>query len=105
MTLTSTIAAEMDLPSDQEGVLIQQVLEGSPADQAGLRGSYKSVTINGLPVLIGGDIIVRMNGQPITSIGELEQALSEYQPGDVVMLSILRDGDQMEVEVTLGKTS
>jgi 2-alkenal reductase len=104
-TLTAQIAEAMDLSTDQEGVLIQEVLEGSPADQAGLRGSYKSVTINGSPELIGGDIIIRMNGQPVTSTRDLERAIGEHQPGDVVTLGILRDGDEMEVEVTLGKTS
>lgn len=104
MTLPPSIARAMDLPSDQTGILIQQIFEGGPADQAGLRGSYKSVTIDGRTVLVGGDIIVEMDHQPITSMADLEEALQAYQPGEVVTLSILRDGDPIDVEVTLGET-
>jgi 2-alkenal reductase len=83
--------------------LIQQVVEDSPADQAGLRGSYISITINGQQVLVGGDIIVALADQAVEDMPDLQAALSELAPEDDVSLTILRDGDQVEVEVTLGE--
>lgn len=103
VTLIPPIARAMDLPSNQKGVLIQQIFEGSPADQSGLRGSYKSIIIDGKELLIGGDIIVELDHQPITSMADLQKAMDAYQPGDVVTFHILRDGDPVEVEVRLGK--
>jgi serine protease Do len=102
-TLTPEIAAAMHLQPNQKGVLIQQVLEGSPADQAGLRGSYKSITIDGERVLFGGDIIIALGDRPIVNMADLQRALGEYQPGDELILEILRDGDRVKVKVTLGK--
>jgi serine protease Do len=104
MTLTPSIASAMDLPSDQTGILIQQIFEDGPADEAGLRGSYKSATIDGRAVLIGGDVIVEVDNKAVTSVDDLEEALLAYEPGEVITFSILRDGDQIAVEVTLGET-
>jgi serine protease Do len=89
VTLTPEIAAAMDLQSNQRGVLIQQVLEGSPADQAGLRGSYKSITIDGERALFGGDVVVAFGDRPVVSIADLQSALGEYKPSDELILEIL----------------
>jgi serine protease Do len=104
-TLTSDIAQAMNLPSTQTGVLVEQVQAGSPADTAGLRGSFKSVTINGQTQQVGGDIIVAWNGQPITAIEDLQGLVQQAQPGQNVTLTILRDGNQMTVNVTLAQRS
>lgn len=103
VTLTPEIATAMDLQPNQRGVLIQQVLEGSPAGKAGLRGSYKSITIDGKRVLLGGDVIVAFDDRPVVSIADLQRALEEYKPGNQLILEILRDGEREEVEVTLGE--
>jgi S1-C subfamily serine protease len=103
LSMSAEIAEAMDLPFDQSVVLIQQVVEDSPADQAGLRGSYISITINGQQVLVGGDIIVALADQAVEDMPDLQAALSELAPEDDVSLTILRDGDQVEVEVTLGE--
>ncbi len=101
--LTPVLAEAMNLDRDQQGVLIQQVLDGSPADQAGLRGSYKSATINGQSTLIGGDVIIGLDQEDVTGMERLQALLSAYQPGDEITLTILRDGQQREVVVQLGE--
>jgi len=103
ITVTPEIAEAMDLPTDTVGALIQQVSAGSPADEAGLRGSYMPFEINGEQVLIGGDIIIAVNEAAVDSIQSLSQALGQYEPGDEVTLSILRDGETVEVAVTLAE--
>ena len=76
---------------------------GSPADQAGLQGSYKPANIDGESILIGGDIIIALDGEPVAYVAELRQQVSAKNPGDEVTLTILRDGKQMEVEATLAE--
>jgi S1-C subfamily serine protease len=101
--LTPEIAGAMKLPADQQGVLIQQVEAGSPADNAGLRGSYKPVTINGDQLLVGGDVITDLNEQPVTGVEDLSGLLAKHKPGDKVTLTILRDGETTQVQVTLAQ--
>jgi S1-C subfamily serine protease len=62
LTLTPELARAMHLPADQQGVLVEQVERGGPADQAGLRASFDRVVINGLPLLAGGDVITAFDG-------------------------------------------
>ena len=103
LTVTPEIAQATDLPSEQEGVLVEQVQQGSPADEAGLRGSFKPVTIQGQQVLTGGDVVIALDGQPITTIDGLRAALQQYEPGQQVALDVLRDGQRIRVDVTLGE--
>jgi S1-C subfamily serine protease len=101
-TLTPEIAQAMRLPQDQHGVQVEQVEAGSPADQAGLRGSYKPVTINGQRLLIGGDVITAVDDQPVNQIQDLQTIIRQAQPDQEVTLAILRDGQQIDVSVSLG---
>jgi len=105
LTVTPEIAQAMDLPADQGGVLVEQVQQGSPADEAGLRGSYQPMTTNGQQLLVGGDVIVTMNGQTIAGFEDLSAFLQQAKPGQEVTLSLLRDGSQLQVDVTLGERS
>jgi serine protease Do len=101
MTLSPEVAQAMDLPEDQQGVLIEEVVSGSPADKAGLRGSYKPVTIGGQRLSVGGDIIVAWDGQPVTQMEELRALAGDSHVGQEVTLTVLRDGEQIQVQVTL----
>jgi S1-C subfamily serine protease len=103
MTLTSEIAQAMDMPSSQEGVLVVLVTPDSPADKAGLQGGSKAADINGQQVQVGGDVIVAIDGQSVSQMGELRTIVLEAKPGQQVTLTILRDGKEMTVEVTLGE--
>jgi serine protease Do len=101
--LVPAIAQAMGLDNNQTGVLVQQVVAGSPADQAGLKGSFKPVQINGQRVLVGGDIITAIDGQTVTSMNDLRGYLSTAQPEQQVTLDILRNGQSQQVKVTLGQ--
>ncbi len=103
LTLTPEIAQAMDLSSSQTGVMVSQVQSNSPADQAGLRGSTEPVTIGGQQLLVGGDIITALDGQPVGSMNELQTLLQRAQPGQSIRLTILRDGVEGQVEVVLGE--
>jgi 2-alkenal reductase len=84
------------------GAYVIEVTPNGPADEAGLRGGDQPTDIPGLPA--GGDLIVAADGQPIRSYGELVGFLMNYKsPGDPMALTVLRDGEEMELTVTLGK--
>lgn len=101
-SLTPQIAKAMSLDSSQPGVLVEQVDAGSPADKAGLRGSFRTTTIGGNTVRIGGDVIVAVDGQVLTTTQELQQDVAQDSPGQSMALTVLRDGKQMDLRVQLG---
>ncbi|MGE5249820.1 MAG: PDZ domain-containing protein, partial [Bacteroidota bacterium] len=99
--LTAEINKQMNLSGDQKGVLVEQVQSGSPADQAGLQGSFKPVIINGQRILIGGDVITAIDGNPVSNMGDLQAYMQTASPGQQVSLTILRDGKEQTLAVTL----
>ena len=105
LSVTPEIAAEMQLPSDQQGVLIQQVEQDSPASEAGLRGSYKPITINGTQVLIGGDVITALDEHAVKRIENLRDLVGQAQPGQQITLRLLREGERIDVAVVLSTRS
>ncbi len=103
LTLTPEIAAAMDLPGDQEGVLVVEVIGNTPADRAGLRGGDQALDVDGQQVQVGGDVVVAADGEPVTGFEDLRAFLGQAQPGQEVTLTLLRDGREISVEVTLGE--
>lgn len=99
--LTAEIAAEMGLAEDQTGVLVLEVQDASPAMEAGLIGGNQTVTINGEAILIGGDVIVRADGNDVGTVPELAAYLQEAGVGEQVSLAVLRDGNLLTIEATL----
>jgi 2-alkenal reductase len=103
LSLDPTIASAMNLPTNQRGALIESVVAGSPADKAGLQASKNSLTINGQQIFVGGDVVVAYNGQAVKSSDDLVTLLARLgSVGEEVTLTVLRDGKQIQVEVTLG---
>lgn len=101
-TLTPDLAQAMGLKTDQRGALVASVTPGSPADKAGLRGGTQQATISGAPVQVGGDVILAFDGQPVKSFDDLVSYLARSaQVNQTVTLTILRDGKQQTVQVTL----
>ena len=103
LTLTPEIATATGLPSDQHGVLVVQVEQGSPADKAGLRGSYKPVVVKGRRLLVGGDIIVGIDGTPVKSVEDLRGQVQRARPGQEVTVTVLRNGHSIKLRVVLGE--
>ena len=103
LSVTPQLARAMDLPADQTGVLVEQVQQDSPADRAGLQGSYQQVMINGQQVMVGGDIIVAWDGQPIIDFGDLLSFLQRAEPGQEVTLTLLRESNRIDVDVVLSE--
>jgi serine protease Do len=102
-TLTAGLAEAMDLEAAQKGVLVVNVTKGSPAAEAGLRGSSESATVDGQEVMVGGDVITVLDGESVESMEQLVQAVGSKKAGDKVELTVLRDGREVEVTATLAE--
>jgi len=101
-TVTAEVAEMFDL-GVRAGALIEQVVPGGPADEAGLRGGGRTADVQGQDYVIGGDIITSIDGTEITGYDDLVAYLAEKRPGDTVAVTLVRDGQTQEVEVTLGE--
>ncbi|MGQ9713167.1 MAG: S1C family serine protease [Anaerolineae bacterium] len=103
-TLSPGLAQALNLPVER-GVQVVEVTPGGPADKAGLKGgSGKTVEFKGVKIEAGGDIILRIDDQPVRKFDDLLVYLMRHtEAGQKVTLTILRDGKEMQVTVTLGK--
>jgi 2-alkenal reductase len=103
VTLDPSMATAMNLPSNQHGALVEAVTSGGPADKAGIKASDTNITDNGQQVSVGGDVITAYNGQTVKSSDDLVTFLADSGVvGQNVTLTILRNGKQIQVQVTLG---
>ncbi len=85
------------------GWLIVQVTSGGPADAAGLHGGTQQVTVAGETVIIGGDIVIALDGTRIKGIDDLSTFLEENTlPDQTINVTIVRDGETMTLPLTLG---
>ncbi|MFW9998417.1 MAG: S1C family serine protease [Candidatus Odinarchaeota archaeon] len=87
----------------QRGVIIAEVVQGGPADRAGLRGGDRQVQVGNSLIPIGGDVIIEINGNAVSSPNELIRHIRDYQPGDNVKFRILREGKFLDIDVILGE--
>jgi S1-C subfamily serine protease len=100
--LNADLATAMNLEANQRGVLIGTIVANGPASKAGLRASTKDVTIDGLPIQVGGDVIVGINEQTVKTFDDLlTYVLRHTNVGDQVTLHILRDGKPMDVPLSM----
>jgi S1-C subfamily serine protease len=94
-------ADALRLPT-QGGLLIQEVDPDSPASRAGLRGGRQEVQIGNAEVLVGGDLIMSIDGQPVDRDDAISRALARKRTGDALELTIFRNGRTTNVRVKLG---
>src|SRR5580658_1156668 len=96
------LAQEIGLPADN-GVLIVRVLPGGAADRAGLRGGTERAYLGASPIMIGGDLIVAINGDSIGDQQDLANAMNKHRAGDRVFVTVYRGRKKMTVQVVLGE--
>jgi S1-C subfamily serine protease len=96
--LRGDMAKVFNLPQEV-GVLVLRVADRSPAAQFGLRGGSMEANIGGEPLLVGGDIILRVMNIPVSAAGllDIRERLSNLKAGDTATLTILRGGQQVEL--------
>jgi S1-C subfamily serine protease len=102
-SLSPGLAEVLQLPVSQ-GILVVQVASGGPLEQAGVRGAQSQVLIGNRRAFVGGDLLLQINGRPVTSVDDLESQIeTTFRVGDAVTLRLLRDGQQYDATVTLAE--
>ncbi len=99
--VTPTIAQTLGL-QEPVGFLIFSVEPSSPAETAGLRGGDRVVTIDGRPVVLGGDVIIAVDNIQIEDAQDIEAQLIQKSVGDVVEFTVIRGSLTEQIEVRLG---
>jgi len=101
--LSPGVLSAMSLGAGTHGALVVTVTLGGPADRAGVKGGTRIVTVDGAPLRVGGDVITGADGNDLKNFyGLLLYIQRTKRPGDIVTLSVLRDGAKLDIAVTLG---
>ena len=100
--ISSELADQMGLAADY-GLLVVQVVPGGSADRAGLRGGTERAYLGNIPINIGGDLIVAIDGQKVEDQQDLAQVMNNHRAGDSVKVTFYRGKKKLEVDVTLGE--
>jgi S1-C subfamily serine protease len=103
MSVTPVLAEALSLPVEQ-GVLIESVVNGGPAEMAGLRGGARQQSVDGQDIAVGGDIMVAVGGMEIQNFDDVVSYLAaNTQAGQKLEITVLRDGQRQTFTVTVGE--
>jgi S1-C subfamily serine protease len=100
--LDPQIAGALNL-SVEQGALVQDVVNGGPADEAGIEAGDTQVTVGGRQIVAGGDVITAVDGEPVAGMDDVAAAVNAKRPGEEIDLELIRDGETQEVTVTLAE--
>jgi S1-C subfamily serine protease len=96
------LASQMGLAADS-GVLIQRVLPGGAAERAGLRGGNEQAYVGNTPIMLGGDLIIAIDGQEVQDSQDINAIMEKHQAGDTVSVTIVRGQHRMTIKLILGE--
>jgi S1-C subfamily serine protease len=96
------LANELQL-SAEYGVLIMTVVRGSAADRAGLKGGTERAYLGNTPIMIGGDLLVAIDGQDVQDLQDLAGIMNNHKAGDTVKVTVFRGKRKMDFTVTLSE--
>jgi S1-C subfamily serine protease len=100
--ISPELADEIGLPADY-GLLIVQVTPGGSAEQAGLHGGTERAYLGNIPIMLGGDLIVAIDGEKVQDEQDLSQLMNNHRAGDTVKVTIYRNKKKLDVNVALGE--
>ncbi len=101
LPVSPDLAEQMGFPADY-GVLVVSTAPGGPAERAGLRGGNEKAYLGNVPIMLGGDLIVAIDGQKVEDTRDLASILNDHHPGDTVTVTAYRGKRKMDFKVTLG---
>jgi S1-C subfamily serine protease len=101
LPISPELAEELGLPADY-GVLIMQIVRGGAAEVSGLRGGNERAYLGNTPIMLGGDLIVAIDGQEINDLRDLAGMMNNHRAGDTITVTIYRGKQRRDVKVRLG---
>lgn len=96
------LANQLGLAADS-GLLIVEVVPGSAAERAGLKAGTERAYVGNYPIMLGGDLLVAIEGQPLEDPQDLSHVMQNHRSGDTVTVTIYRGKKRMDVKVVLGE--
>jgi S1-C subfamily serine protease len=85
------------------GMLIQRVVPGGAADRAGLRGGTEQAYVGNTQIVLGGDLIIAIDGQQVTDPQDINAIMEKHQAGDTVTVTFIRGQRRMTIKLILGE--
>jgi S1-C subfamily serine protease len=101
-SLYPQLARKLGLDTDFGG-LVSEVVAGGPAAEAGIEGGDDKLTFQAGKYRVGGDVILDIDGEQIVGPDDLAKVIADHEPGDEVTVTVLRDNQRQEIELTLGE--
>jgi S1-C subfamily serine protease len=101
LPISPELAQELGLPADY-GVLIMQTVRGGPAEAAGLHGGNERAYLGNTPIMLGGDLIVAIDGQEINDLRDLSGMMNNHRSGDTITVTVYRGKQRKDIKVRLG---
>jgi S1-C subfamily serine protease len=102
LAIGPSLAEQMGLPEGY-GVLIQKVTPGGAAERAGLRGGTQEARLGNTMIYLGGDFIIGIDDDQVTSPQDISEIMDRHQTGDTVTITFYRGSRRMQVKLTLGE--
>jgi S1-C subfamily serine protease len=96
------LASQMGLAADA-GVLVQKVIPGGAAERAGIRGGDQQAYVGNTPILLGGDLIVAIDGHEVTEPQDISAVMEKHQAGDTVSVTFFRGRKQITLKLVMGE--
>jgi S1-C subfamily serine protease len=96
------LASQMGLAVDS-GVLVQKTIPGGAAERAGIHGGNQQAYVGNTPILLGGDLIVAIDGREVTDPQDINAIMDKHQAGDVVSVTFYRGRKQLTLKLALGE--
>jgi S1-C subfamily serine protease len=96
------LASQMGLAVDS-GVLVQKVISGGAAERSGMHGGNQQAYVGNTPIMLGGDLIVGIDGQEVTDPQDINALMDKHQAGDTISVTFYRGSKQITLKLILGE--
>jgi len=100
LAINTDLADQMGLAAES-GVLVQKVVPGGAADRAGIHGGNQQAYLGNMPILLGGDLIVSIDGTDINDTSDITAVMGKHQPGDTVTVTVYRGRKKLQLRLAL----
>ena len=100
LAINADLADQMGLAAES-GVLVQKVVPGGAADRAGIHGGNQQAYLGNMPILLGGDLIVNIDGTDINDTTDITAVMARHQPGDAVNMTVYRGRKKLTLKLAL----